>query len=84
MAVIESNHLLLRDVLLKLARANEIAEAQLKIAQEYKQWIGDPVRHGVWFLRMARNVIAILVGAVLGGWALKEIFESYFVPRIKP
>lgn len=77
----ESNHTLLTNIQHELVESRKIAEQQLAIAIEYKKLIGDPLRHGLWFVRMLRNTLAVIVGTLLTGWGLMEIFSNFFAPK---
>lgn len=77
----EANHALLTEMTKQLQVISQTCQAQLTIAEEYKKTVGDPLRHGVWFLRMLRNTVAFIVGALLTGWGLVEIFNTFFMPK---
>lgn len=67
-----------------LTKLTDIAQKQLDIGLEYKTYLGDPLRRGSLVLSGIRTVFAWVAGAALTYWGLKEIFDSFFVPRIKP
>lgn len=61
-----------------------IAKAQLEISQEYKTWVGDPLRKGSYAISIIRSVFVWVAGTLLTLWGLKEVFDTFFVPRVKP
>ena len=61
----------------------EIAQAQLAIAEDYKELVGDPLQRGRYALALISTVVGWVAGVILTGWGLKEMFEHYFT-RLKP
>ncbi len=61
-----------------------ISRAQLEIAQEYKTWVGDPLRKGSYAISVIRSVFVWVAWTLLTLWGLREIFNTYFVPKLKP
>lgn len=94
-AMVQANHDLLKALCTQLPAQHrehmdamreltEISKAQLAISQEYKKFVGDPLRRGSQAMAIIRAAISWIAGILLTVWGLKEIFDTYFVPRIKP
>jgi len=75
--LLQANYILLTEI-------KQLSAEHVRIAREYKEMIGDPLRKGIWFLVMLRNVIAFLVGIAVTSWGLYQLFGHFFEPRGKP
>lgn len=72
-----------REFMEEFRRLTEISSAHLKIAQSYQELIGNPLQRGRYALGVLRTVFAWTAGILLTWWGLKEIFDSFFIPRGK-
>jgi len=70
--------------LLSLVRQNRlIVEEQLEIAREYKRDMGDPIRRVAEFLYMLGRFLMWFVGSLLTWWGLRDIWNTYILPRFR-
>ena len=69
--LVRSQHILLLEI-------KSLNEEHVIIAREYKKILGDPLKHGVWFIKLLSKLLGWFIGILLTLWGLRELFDNFF------
>ena len=61
-----------------------LSEEHVRIAREYKEGVGDPLKKLLYAVALIAKILAYLIGAVLTFIGLREAWEGFLMKRFKP
>jgi len=61
-----------------------LAEEQVRIAREYKEGVGDPLKNMLYALGLIGKILAWVIGALLTIVGLHEIWVNFLDKHFKP
>jgi len=76
LALIQETHAL-------VVETRALAEEHIRIAREYKEGVGDPLKKLLYAVALIAKIIAYLIGAVLTFIGLREAWEVFLMNRFK-
>ena len=75
---------LLRAQHILMVETKKLSEEHVAIAREYKEVLGDPIKKGMFAWTVIKKLFAWITGVALTFWGVREIFNYYFISKLKP